>query len=737
MRERYLCQSCCVLFVWFVLMGIFGGKAGESSPVPEGQTLQVYGTVYRQEITKTDQRVYLKNISFDSDTAGFRQKNNEWKKKKIVIYLKEPQELEPGNRVLARGICAYPQAARNPGCFDARAYYGAKQIGMFLKKATVLRCRRTVYPLRSALMRLQNFCRRQMEQCLEEKEAGILSAMLLGDRAALDRETKNLYQDAGIFHLLAISGLHISLTGMCLYRVLRKIHAPFQASALLSFGAMAAYAFMAGSVSAIRAVFMFGMFLLSQVTGRTYDLPTALAAAAACILTWASDMITQAGFLLSFAAVGGVLLASCWESRLLCRTAAGVSLAVSLFTAMPVAFFYYQLPLYAVLLNLCILPLMPFVLGFGIAGTAASVCSKTLGSFLLAPAHYLIRAITFLCEKVCLLPFSTIVTGKPGIFAIAVYYLALALIFRGFAAWKRRPAFWKGGFTDAMRIAAAGCLLAVCFTVPGRADFTMTFLDVGQGDGCCIQNARRSVWMIDGGSSTQEQVAQYCIEPFLKSKGIGRVDYWLLSHSDADHSGGLYEILRTYVRGTDGKNAAGITVGTILLADIREDSERREEICSMARRLQIPVRLVRRGANLADGDLNIKILGPKKTAYEDSNASSVVALVKYQGFSALMTGDVEGSGEKELLEDGVLEDVDLLKAAHHGSGHTTSGEFLKKTKPEVTVISCGKGNRYGHPHAELLERLAKYGSKAVRTDEHGAVILTVNENGYRIRGWQN
>ena len=102
MRERYLCQSCCVLFVWFVLMGIFGGKAGESSPVPEGQTLQVYGTVYRQEITKTDQRVYLKNISFDSDTAGFRQKNNEWKKKKIVIYLKEPQELEPGNRVLAR-----------------------------------------------------------------------------------------------------------------------------------------------------------------------------------------------------------------------------------------------------------------------------------------------------------------------------------------------------------------------------------------------------------------------------------------------------------------------------------------------------------------------------------------------------------------------------------------------------------------------------------------------------------
>ncbi len=737
MRGRHLCRICCLLLLWFALSGLIRKETGEQpvSPVPEGETVRVSGTVYRREFSKTDQRIYLKDISFYLTPAGSWPELKDWDNNRVIVYLKEPCGVSLGSRVQVLGTCAYPDEHRNPGCFDARDYYGSMGVGMFVRRAEVLSKDGGRWPVRGAIADLRDFCRKQLERAGEDADAGILSAMLLGDKGNLDAGIKDLYKDAGIVHLLAISGLHISLTGMALYRLLRKAGLPFGACGGLVGSLMIGYACMTGyPVSAVRAVLMFLLFLLSQVTGRTYDLPTGLAVSGAAILLGNSRAVGQAGFLLSFGAVCGVLLSGVWKSRPLCGTSLGVSLGVQLVTAPLLAWFYYQVPIYSVLINLCILWMVPFILASGIAGMAAAACSVSAGKFLLAPAHYLLGAIEVVCQKARLLPFAAAVTGKPRIERIILYYAVLAafLYVCGLSEKKEGEFGFFGKIIkiDLIKLLFASILL---IGVLQRSDdgLTATFLDVGQGDGCCIQNEDRTVWMIDGGSSSESALTDYTLEPFLKSRGIGRVDCWMISHYDKDHVSGLLEILRGYERGMDGGNAAGITVGTILLPGVREPSELGDELLSLARACKIPVRRLLQGDRIEDGDMEVRILAPAKDgAYENSNAASVVAQVSYGGFDALFTGDVEGGGELALVQSGLLEDVDVLKVAHHGSRNSTGAEFLRLTKPELCVISCGEENSYGHPHGELLARLADCNSQVARTDLQGAVEVRATKDGY-------
>lgn len=740
-----MCRICCLLLTWLVLFGVFwrGADTLPAPPAQEGENICVSGTVYRQEFTETSQRIYLKDISIHLTAEGSPPETIDWEKKRVIVYLKEYQEADIGNRVLVFGVCSYPQEQRNPGCFDARAYYHSMGVWMFLRRASILQKDSSVYFIRNAVSRFRGFCREQLVRAGEDADAGILSAMLLGDKGILDAEVKDLYQDAGIIHLLAISGLHISLTGMALYRLLRKTGLSFSLAGLLAGGVMSAYACMTGgAVSAVRAVMMFLLFLLSQATGRTYDLPTSLLASAAVIVAGKNNAVSQAGFLLSFGAVAGVLLAGTWESRHLRGTALGVSISVQFATLPAVAYFYYQIPLYAVVLNPGILWMMPFILGFGIAGMGAAALSVTAGKFLLAPAHYLLAAIELICRKVRMLPWATVVTGRPALWKIIAYYILLLAFLSLFQKSEKKLLNFdflsKIQKIDLIKLPIASILLIGVLCPEPKNGLAMTFLDVGQGDGCCIENENRSVWMVDGGSSSETDLAAYTLEPFLKSRGIGAVDYWLISHFDQDHISGLLQILRSYEPGADLGNHAGITVREILLPCAGEGSEAELELRALAAELGIPVRNVGKGDLVTDGRMTVKLLSPARGAsYENSNAASAVAQIRYRSFCALMTGDVEGAGEEALLEDGLLEDVDVLKAAHHGSMHSTPLEFLRRVAPEVTVISCKTGNSYGHPHAELLKRLEECESRVARTDLQGAVEVLVPENGagYTVTGY--
>lgn len=742
MKKRFLCRICLPLLIWFAFVGNWqdGARKKAPPPIPEGENVIVCGSVYRQELKNERQSIYLKNISILSDTAEFLPRNAEIQTKqhmadidfaegmRLLLYTKEPYELQIGESILASGEISYPEKERNPGGFDGVSYYGAQNIAGFLRKAVILKKDGKRDFLMNSLYRIRCFLSNRIYQSIPQKDAGVLCAMLLGDRGNLDNSVKSLYQDNGIIHILAISGLHISMIGMALYHLLRKIRLRHWLAGLLAAILMFSYGAMTGfAYSAVRAVIMFLVFLFAQAVGRTYDLPTALTFSAAGILLFQSAAVTQAGFLLSFAAVSGVLLANTWKMRLLKSTAFGISLSVQLTTFPLIALYYFQFSLYGIFLNLLVVPLVPFIIGFTAVGLIG-------GKIAMYPAHIFLTILEQICDKMRLLPFATVVVRKPEIWQIMLYYLLLlAVLF-----FLQKDTFYRKSFKmDLIKLSIALILVVSIFFFPKREPFTMTFLDVGQGDGCCIENASGSVYLVDGGSSSEKNLAQYTLEPFLMSKGINRVDYWLVSHYDADHISGLLEILEGYVPGLLGNNAAGITIGTIVLPIREEISKHQQEICELAQKNGIFVRFTQKGDILRENDLTIRILSPQTgVVYENENAASMVAEVSYQGFHSLLTGDVEGEAEMALLQTGretsALQ-ADILKAAHHGSKGSSSAAFLEKVRPKLICVSSGAGNRYGHPHAEFLKRAVEMGSRIIRTDICGAITITVKDGRYRVR----
>lgn len=741
MKGRYLCCICLPLFLWFSAVGIFQkGAAGyaASLPIVEGQSVNVSGTVYRQEFKSSYQSIYLKNISFisepetqpASDMADVLPETSKTEQWNILVYLKKEEKISLGTNVLVCGEVSFLRPASNPGGFDQKDYYRSKKTGLILKNARIKKKDCSVWPVRSMIDKVHQRCVKQIHDLADEENAGILCAMLLGDRTGLETRIKDLYQDMGLIHLLSVSGLHVTMLGMGLYRILRRTGIPVKGAAGLCAAVMTAYAFMTGmAYPAVRAVIMFVIYLLSVVTGRTYDLPTALAVAAVMILYGCSGAVTQAGFLMSFGAVTGVVLAGQWKSEKLQNSAAGSNLGIQIMTLPLTAFFYFKIPLYSLGINLLVIPVMPAVLGFGLAGMIMGFVCRPVGEIVTAPALYILRAVRYLCEKIHCLPFSSVVTGKPHFLALFGYY---TLLFAGFFIIGKKTQ--KSKKSDLIKLSYAAVLLLGILCLPSSKTFKMTFLDVGQGDGCCIENCGKSVWMVDGGSSSQNSLAAYCLEPFLESSRTGRVDFWMISHYDTDHVSGLLEILENYQRDVTGRNRNGISIGQIILPDIREDSGIHRQICEYAKRHQIPVAYVHRGDVLRDNDMTVRILAPaKEIAYSTENAASVVAEIVYFGFHALLTGDLEKDGEKDFLKNYPVLDVDILKVAHHGSEYTTSEEFLKSVLPEAAVISCGRNNLYGHPGKGLIQRLEESGCYIARTDKQGAVIVQTDGNRWKLR----
>ena len=264
----------------------------------------------------------------------------------------------------------------------------------------------------------------------------------------------------------------------------------------------------------------------------------------------------------------------------------------------------------------------------------------------------------------------------------------------------------------------------------------MLFRSVGQGDCIHIRSGEGKNYLIDGGSSTKKEVMEYQILPYLKYKGINCLEAVFVTHSDGDHCSGILDLLEGYAD-------AGLKVERIILPHIGRESvdEKYREIEELARQQEIEVLYMHQGQRIADGEMEIVCMHPD-SGYEtkEANEYSLVLLVAYQGFTGLFTGDVEGAGEESMWgymqeymqkyagESGVDDcNVTLLKVAHHGSNYSTGEEMLNRLRPRIALISCGKDNRYGHPHEELLERLERAGSRIYDTPGYGAVTVEKKE----------
>lgn len=635
-----------------------------------------------------------------------------------------------GSLVMVRGGYRSFAHATNPGEFDAAEYY--EILG---QQGRILDCSLAAASggydrFREALYRVREYLSLLLDACYDEADASVMKAMLLGEKGTLDAGIKELYRAGGIVHILAVSGLHLSVIGMGLHKLFRRIRVPYGVDVLLCTGLMYCYGTMTGmGTSMLRAYLMFVMRLTAELIGRTYDLLTAVTVPAFVILLQQPLYLRHSGFLFSFGAVCGIgiLLPEVRQNlfgtgRVERAVLSGV--AVSLSTLPVYLCFYYEFPPYSIFLNLAVIPCMTLTLLCGLVSLGAAALFLPLGAAAACP----VRLILWLYEtgcRVCLrLPGRSWVTGRPAPWQLLLFFgVLLALLL-----WNRRMPkllFWQG-------ILCA--LLVLGVRLPKGLQVTM--IDVGQGDCIYLSEDSGMHMLIDGGSSDKREVAKYQILPFLKQEGVSCLDAVIVTHPDSDHINGIVSLLEEAV--PDG----GLAVRTLYLPDVGETGRggAYRELEDLAEEAGVPVRYLGYGDRLRCGKVMLTCIHPEKGwDMEDSNAYSTVLHLSYGSFTALFTGDLEGAGERRVeeivREREALQDITLLKVAHHGSGSATGEALLRELHPRIALISAGRNNRYGHPHPALLERLAAQGSVIFRTQESGAVTVYVNREKVRVESF--
>lgn len=234
------------------------------------------------------------------------------------------------------------------------------------------------------------------------------------------------------------------------------------------------------------------------------------------------------------------------------------------------------------------------------------------------------------------------------------------------------------------------------------------FLDVGQADSELIQLPNGEVMLIDGGNRGD---SEFLIE-YIKNLNISKIDYVIATHPHEDHIGGLPEVIKFF------------DIGKVYMPKKTANTRIFETLVSEIKNKGLKITEAKNGMNIVEHrDLNISIIAPVDTGYEKINDYSIVNKLKYKDISLLFTGDAERKSEKQLIHSKADLSADILKAGHHGSNTSSSDEFLDQVKPKYTVISSEKGNNYGHPHKEVIDRLTKRNIKILRTDEMGTIVL--------------
>lgn len=678
----------------------------------DGAEIIVQGTVNEKEYKNNQYLYYLKNcyLVLSNDLIPCNQ----------IIAKAESDMAAIGEILVVKGQTDAFSQARNEGNFDELSFYQSQKIDLRIYEIEIMERHGERNEFREALFLLRQKLCRVYEDCMTEDTGGVLAMMVLGEKSLLNAEVKELYQKVGISHILAISGLHISVIGMSLYRMLRKIGTSYLVSGCISGTFMVIYGMMTGfRPSSARAICMFLMMLIAGVIGRTYDSLSALSFSAFCLLCENPYLLEYAGFLFSFAAVLGVVVVGntivktleSEKGKELVLKGVYTSFSIQLMTLPLTAYFYYEIPMYGIFVNLLILPLVGALLACGIIGGVAGLASYGLAKWILLPCQWILIIYQQLSSVVQRLPYAAFITGKPDDERMVIYYIVLFLIV-AWIAWRGKQRFFG----------LIGCLLLMFVLTLPEEGFELNVVDVGQGDGSYIRTASGHHLFIDGGSSDVYQVGKYRILPFLKANGVRKIDYWFVSHADKDHVSGLKELLET-----------GYSIDNLVISKRSISDSDYEELLVCANENGTHVTELGYLDEIHFGEAVVTCIFPYDDyVIEDKNALSMVLLYEEDDFSGLFTGDI-GTGEEQRIMESIadlkltgkvsFETLDFYKVAHHGSRYSNSEALLKYLKPDVAVISSGPNNRYGHPHAETLERLAAAGCEVWNTAECGQVKL--------------
>jgi len=634
----------------------------------------------------------------------------EGKRYRIRLYLTDPQELAPGTmvhiaaelRLTTDGGAKQPTFHRTQGILALA--YQREQAEYTLPEGWEISFW-TAFRTEVGIAILDT-----IDQCFAGENAAFAKALLLGDTRDISYEMNTDFTVSGIRHIVAVSGLHMSiLFGVVAFltRKQRWLLTVFGIPSILLFMLLAGF-----TPSVTRAGIMMILMILSLVFKREYDPPTALSFAVVGMLMANPLVAASVGFQLSVASVAGIFLfmgkISGWilqwipkqENKCLkflrnwFAVSVGVTLSAQSLTTPLAAYYFHTVSLVSVLTNLAVLWVITFVF-WGImlvclVGFFRVDIGVFLGKILSIPIWYIRMSAKALAK----LPLAAVYTESIYIviWLCFVYCLIGLLVFGR----EKRPFLSMGLAMGALAVA-----LSLSWLEPRIHDQSVTVLDVGQGQSVILQHRDKTI-LVDCGGDYDDGAADTAAQTLL-SMGITRIDGLIVTHYDRDHWGGvpglLYRVSAEKLWLPPGEESEAIV-----------SAAKGGEVIWVEERTQIHF----------DG-LNLTLF-PSKYADSD-NERSVAVLFQTEKCDTLLTGDMNTLYEQILIREQEIPDLEILIAGHHGSNNSTSQTLLDAAAPDAVVISVGKDNRYGHPAPETLDRLIRRGCAIYRTDESGTIVL--------------
>ncbi|MFW6297680.1 MAG: DNA internalization-related competence protein ComEC/Rec2 [Desulfosalsimonas sp.] len=682
---------------------------------------------------------------------------------RVSLYGGGPKLL-PGDRISFQANIREFKNFNNPGGFDYRQYMADQNIwgnvyANFndLKKLKLDQNPPKISKARHAVHRFRNRLDSAIEKSGSRKSAAVLSALVVGKRSRIDPELREAFNRAGASHLLAISGLHVGIVAACSFLIFRLIFSlsvslllrgwAVRAAAVLAILPVAAYVAISGmSPSTQRAGIMITIFLFAFILEKPYHPANTLASAALFILAVYPPGLFSISFQLSFAAVSAIFFGLYLFSdtfvfspnfrtqkampRFFNRVSGFFMISVfAVIGTMPLVMHYFnQAAITGVISNLILIPLIGFgVVPAGLISALAFAFSETIGTWCFTAANHMLAPALHLIYALADFGLGSFKTVTPTILELICLYLLM--ICTGLAVKTRLKQYRKP-------IIVLLCLVLLATAADAgywihrrffHKDLRITVIDVGHGFCSLVEFPEGKTMLIDGGGfpdNTVFDVGRLIVAPYLRKNKIGRIDTVALSHPDADHLNGLLYILEHF------------HIGEVVTGPSKPETESWKRFLNIIKQKQIPHPDFdnaenSRKINGAKVEILYPLTGIEKPCSRcpGTNNCCLVIKLQYGGKSILLPGDIEKCAESEIVARADSRaSSDILIAPHHGSKTSSSVSFLETVNPETVIIPTGHSG-FRAPAKEVLNRYEQIACSILRTDQNGAVIISIEKNG--------
>lgn len=648
--------------------------------------------------------------------------------KRFIINLKKDNKLEYGDKISFSGEYIKPDGKRNYGGFDYSLYLKTQKIyGTFDIKNYKIISKENGSKIQKYIVQFKNYVKKTLRKNLEKDEAELGIGIAIGDRSGISKEIENDFKNSNLTHMLAVSGSHFTYIILAVEYVNKIIKRNKMGKVIMIIVIILFMNLTGNTASVVRSGIMAIMMILASLFHRRVDIWTSMAVAIIFQLISNPYIIFDVGLQLSYGGVIGIVLFNEKLTELFTKyfnkkdsmlkrnliTAISVTISANIIIIPIMLLNFNTFSFSFVISNLLAGPL----LGIAVIAIFALIFASFILDEILSPAwmiiNFIIKLLIGIAHYCANMPLSKIYLPTPNLFLATMFYICLFFI--------RFPEKIKKvkRLLPSMMIVIIILNLTFPILTSRKKDLSINFIDVGQGDSTLIRVNNKNILIDGGGSSYSSEwdVGEMTLLPYLLDRGIISLDYVIVSHFDSDHYQGLMYVIEN------------IKVKNVVISSLGQESNEFSEFMELVNKKNINTLNVKKGDVLKIKNASIEILYPDNELINDNvkNNNALVFKFIWKDFSMLFTGDIEKLAEEKILKlyENNLEKLKctVLKVAHHGSKTSSTKSFLEAVSPKIALIGVGKNNNFGHPNEGIIQRLKDINCKIYRTDEMGEICF--------------